>query len=384
MASRVPVLISGARAPVALHLAQLLVQAGHPVTLVDHLKYPIAAASRLGIGYHRIPPFTTKPQAAREALSEVVASKGIKTVIPTCEEALHLGAIWAKNPMGAELFAPDFQLLKRAHNKFDFIQLCDEIGLDTLDTHLLTSQADYADFAASARDFVFKPVWSRFGSNVLIRPDAASLRRVKPTGRAPWVAQSYASGTELCAYAVARQGRPVVLAAYRGLVRAGPGAAVCFEPADAETVRPFVERFIQATGWTGQVSFDLMRTDDGRVVPLECNPRSTSGLHFFTDGAAFARALFADGAEVNPDVDGPQSVRLALWLYGLPMMLQRQQRLVFQDALRRSGDVMGWPGDRVGLGAQLRSVAEFAGIALRHRVRLERASTWGIEWNGEG
>jgi len=44
---------------------------------------------------------------------------------------------------------------------------------------------------------------------------------------------------------------------------------------------------------------------------------------------------------------------------------------------------MRWPSDRVGYGAQLRALAEFAGIALRHKISLERASTWGIEWNGE-
>ena len=208
---------------------------------------------------------------------------------------------------------------------------------------------------ASARRLVFKPVWSRFGAEVLIRPDIASLRRVKPTELAPWIAQEHLSGTEICAYAVARQGRVVALAAYRGLVRAGPGAAVCFDPMDAEIIRPFVETFVRATQWTGQVSFDLIRTEDGQIFPLECNPRSTSGLHFFTDGAAFARALTADDGEVRPDVTHPQAVRMALWLYGVPMVARRHrtQRSSWMRC-NRSTDVMDWPGDRIGWGPQLR------------------------------
>ena len=384
MASIMPILITGARAPVALHLARLLVQAGHPVTLVDHLKHPLAAASRLNVDYHRIPAFSAQPKAAQTALQRLITAKGIGLVIPTCEEALHLAVIWARTRMGAKLFAPDFALLRQVHNKMTFIELCRDIDLKVPQTRLLTGAADLATCASSARNLVFKPVWSRFGSKVLIRPTARRLRRISPTPARPWVAQEYLSGKELCVYAVAQQGRILALSAYRGLVRAGPGAAVCFAPVDTETVHPFVQRFAQATGWTGQVSFDLIQTEAGQILPLECNPRSTGGLHFFTDCVAFSKAVFGTGPEVTPDIQDPQAVRLAMWLYGLPMMLRPRQRSLFRDASRQAGDVMDWPGDRLGLWPQLRSVAEFAGIALRLGISLESASTWGIEWNGEG
>lgn len=383
MSTKVPVMITGARAPVALHLARLLTGAGHAVMLVDHLKHPVAAANRLGIPYRRIPSFRSDAEGAGAAIGKIVSEAGIGVVIPTCEEVLHLGALWAGDAPKAALFAPDLPLLCRVHDKFRFARLCDEIGLPAPRTRLLTSQEELAACAPDARHLVFKPVWSRFGSQTLIRPHAGRLRHVRPTPAAPWVAQDFASGTELCVYAVARAGRIVALAVYRGLVRAGPGAAVCFAPVDSETVRPFVARFAAATGWTGQISFDLMLSEDGRLQPLECNPRATSGLHFFTDGPAFSRALLAEGYEVRPDETEPQAVRAALWLYGLSMILRRNERRIFLDALRRAGDVMSWPGDRVGLGAQLRSVAEFGTIALRHRISLESASTWGIEWNGE-
>lgn len=383
MASAFPVLISGARAPVALHLARLFSQAGHQVILVDHLKHPLAAASRLDVEYQLIPAFATEPDAAFASLSEIITRNGIKLVIPTCEEALHLGAIWAQNDMSVELFAPDFALLNRVHNKFRFIELCAEIGLDVPKTHLINNESERERHEAFSSKLVFKPVWSRFGSNVLIRPDAARLRQIKPSAEMPWIAQEYHSGTELCVYAVARRGRIVALSVYRGLVHAGLGAAVCFEPVDADVARPFVERFVQTTDWTGQISFDLILTEDERVIPLECNPRATSGLHFFTKASTFTQALLSGNAIVEPDINYPMSMRLALWAYGLPMMLNRRKRSVFLNALRLSGDVMDWPDDRVRIGAQLRSMAEFFGIALRNRISLERASTCGIEWNGE-
>ena len=376
-------LISGARAPVAFHLARLLIDAGHSVTLVDHLKHPLAAASRLKIPYCQIPPFSEDPAAAGDALHDVIEKRGIDFVIPTCEEVLHLAALWQRKPPNATLFAPKLADLSKVHNKYHFIRLCEELGLPTPRTRLITTTQEVATHAQDAQNLVFKPVWSRFGSQVLIRPKARELQKIQPTLQNPWVAQDYIDGTELCVYAIARGGKLVALSTYRGLVRAGPGASICFVPEDNEPVRSFVEKIVAATAWTGQISFDVMRTHDGKFLPLECNPRATSGLHFFSDGDAFSQAVFGQTDEVNPNVTAPQTLPLALWLYGLPMMLNKEQRPVFLYALRRSGDVMRWPTDRVAYPAQLRAVVEFAGIARRQKVSLERASTWGIEWNGE-
>ncbi|MEL6170173.1 MAG: hypothetical protein AAFR35_15915, partial [Pseudomonadota bacterium] len=258
MAGTRSVLISGARAPVALHMARLLNAAGHRVTLVDHLKRPVSASGQFANCYQSIPPFTSDPEGASAALSHILAAEDIDVVIPTCEEVLHLAALWARLRPNAGLFAPEHGLLSRAHSKHGFIRLCKEIGLPVPETHLLTSQDALRAFRSSAGDMVFKPVWSRFGSAVLIRPRPSDLDRVRPTGAAPWVAQTYLQGREINAYAVARNGRVVALAAYRALVRAGPGAAVCFEPADPEPTRDFVDRFAAATAWTGQMSFDLI------------------------------------------------------------------------------------------------------------------------------
>ena len=96
MTSKVRIAITGARAPVALHLARLLIEAGHYVTLVDHLKHPLAAASRLHLSYCRIPAFSEDTEAAGDALHDIILKQGISFVIPTCEEVLHLGALWKR------------------------------------------------------------------------------------------------------------------------------------------------------------------------------------------------------------------------------------------------------------------------------------------------
>ena len=376
------VLITGARAPVALHMARLLFAAGRQVHLADSLHHPLAAASRMRHAVHRLPPVATDPEGAAQALAHVITSERITCVIPTCEEVLWLGRIWQDHAMPAPLFAPDSARLEQVHHKARFIALCRDLGHVVPHTTLLHSPKDAARLAPEARQLVFKPVWSRFATQALIRPDPARLSRIQPSPRRPWVAQEFIAGQELCAYAIAHAGRIAALSVYRGVIRAGAGASVSFAPVEDAAVARFVTNFVAATGWTGQISFDLIRRDDGAVLPIECNPRATSGLHFFRDPAAFAGAL-AGGPAITPDVRDPQGVRLALWVYGLPAVLRTGGVGRLRAALRGTGDVMDWPGDRLTIRDQLRSLAEFARIAVNHSISLQAASTRDIEWNGE-
>jgi len=376
------VLITGARAPVALHMVRLLAAAGHRVHLADSLHHPLAATSSMYAGYHRLPSLQHDPEKAASKLAGIITNQGVDCVIPTCEEVLWLARIWRNHTMPAPLFAPDFGRLEQVHHKARFIALCENLGHEVPHTTLLQSEAEVRAVASDAGRRVFKPVWSRFATQTLIRPSQTSLSRIKPTHQSPWVAQEFIAGQEICAYAVAHAGQMAALSVYRGLIRAGAGAAVTFAPVTDAAVTAFVAKFVAATGWTGQISFDLIRRADGAVLPIECNPRATSGLHFFRDPPAFSRALWGEGSAA-PDVHDPQGVRLALWLYGLPGMGRAGGVRRFRQALRDTGDVMDWPGDRLTVRDQLRSLAEFAGIALRHRISLQAASTHDIEWNGD-
>ncbi len=376
------VLVTGARAPVALHLARLLHGAGRRVILADSPVRPIAAASMACASYHRLPPPRFAAEAYADAVEALVRTEGVVTVIPTCEEVFYLSRLWQDRAMPARLFAPDMALLARVHDKHAFIRLAQSLGLDVPETTLLQSDADLESVRGHSREQVFKPVWSRFARDVLLRPSPGELDVVRPSPAAPWVAQRFVDGEEISAYAVAIEGKLKALALYRSLYRAGKGAGICFEPVEDGAARRFVETFVAGTGWSGQISFDLMREKDGTVLPLECNPRAVSGLHFFRDPQRFADAVLADGAEVKPDVVAPQTVRLAMWIYGLPAALRSGHLGRFRQALRDAGELLDWPGDRAPKRAQWRALAEIAGTAISQRISLQAASTRDIEWNG--
>ncbi|MER8674750.1 hypothetical protein NKI46_03920 [Mesorhizobium sp. M0615] len=376
------VLITGARAPVALHLARLLHGAGRRVILADSPARPIAAASTACAAYHRLPPPRFAAGAYAKAVEALVRAEGIELVIPTCEEVFYLGRFWQHRAMPARLFAPEMAMLARVHDKHAFIRLAQSLGLDVPETILLQSEADLDGVRGQSRELVFKPVWSRFARDVLLRPSPDELDAVRPSPAAPWVAQRYIAGEEISAYAVAVEGELKALALYSSLYRAGMGAGICFEPVGDAAARRFVETFVAGAGWTGQISFDLMRENNGTVLPLECNPRAVSGLHFFRDPRRFADAVLEDGAEVKPDVTAPQTVRLAMWIYGMPAALRSGGLGSFRQAMHDADELLDWPGDPAPKRAQWRTLAEIAGTALRQRISLQAASTRDIEWNG--
>jgi len=376
------VLITGARAPVALHLARLLDGAGRRVVLADTPARPIAAASKACARYHRLPPPRFEPQAYAEAIEALIRKENVGLVIPTCEEVFHLALTWRGRAMPARLFAPGIGLLAEVHHKHAFIKLAEKLGLTVPETKLLQSPDDLRALRGRSRELVFKPVWSRFASHVLLRPAPEKLMAITPSPAKPWVAQRFVEGAEISAYAVAREGRVKALALYRSLYRAGKGAGIFFERVEDDAARDFVERIVAATQWTGQISFDLMRQADGKVLPLECNPRAVSGLHFFHDPARFADAVLGDGPEVLPDVTAPQTVRLAMWIYGLPAALRSGGLGRFRQAVREGRELLDWPGDPAPVKAQWPALAEIGGAALRQRISLQAASTRDIEWNG--
>src|SRR5690606_11193810 len=126
------------------------------------------------------------------------------------------------------------------------------------------------------------------------------------------------------------------------------GAAIAFEQVQDPGIEDFVTRYIAATGWSGQISFDLMRLANGQVLPLECNPRATSGLHFFDEGPRFAAALAGKGPLLRASPQSPMGSRLAVRLNRLASLRPAGP----QEAAIR--DIHDWPGDSLSGLTQLR------------------------------
>jgi predicted ATP-grasp superfamily ATP-dependent carboligase len=378
------VLITGARAPVAMHLARLLTAAGHAVVLADSQAWPLGRTTRFKETLIRLPAPRGNLRAYGEAVAQVCRTHAVYLVVPTCEEVFYLAA--ARDLLGLPLpvFAPDLALLKMVHDKYEFSRLAMGLGADPGETHLLMKPADIILFHETSKRWVFKPVWSRFGERVLIRPTPETLATLIPSAADPWIAQRFLPGEELCAYAIAHSGKLRAVQAYRPLWRAGGdiGAGVAVEPVDEPVISHFVEGFVAKTNWHGQVSFDFRRDETGKLHVLECNPRATTGAHFFGRDDGLAGALLT-GAIATPTRRQPQTVPLAMWLYGLPSALRSGRLAQWRRDFAWMGNLLAWPGDRATLPFVLMALAETIGHALVTGQSVKAAATADIEWNGE-
>lgn len=375
------VLVTGARAPVALHTVRLFGAAGWQTVLSDCFAYPMARRSRFCGVYERTPAPSSAPEAFADALAAVCARHKPDVIVPTSEEIFYV--VWAVQArhIPVRVFAPGFETLRRAHNKAEFHADASSFSIPTPRTEVLTDAAGVAALRGQSGNLVFKPAWSRFAIDTLICPKPEALDRVKPTADAPWLAQEYLPGPETCSFAVAHSGKLSTLVSYRPLHRAGQGASVYFERVEDASVHRSVDSYIRRTGWTGQISFDFKTSADGVPHVLECNPRATSGIFYLGRDSGFAEQV-EGGSRSTLRVDRRLMIPAAMWFYGLPDALRRGRIADWATDYAVGRDALCWADDRLPVWVQPASITELAALAVRNGLSMLEASTFGIAWNG--
>ncbi|MEJ8306285.1 hypothetical protein [Saccharibacillus sacchari] len=397
------VLITGGRAPCALDLARGFAARGAEVYTAESLEFPLCAASRAVKRNFRVPAPAQDAAGYAAALREIVRSEGIRLLLPTCEEIFYISAYRSSFGPDCRVLAPSLESLRELHSKWAFIALCARLGFAVPETFRLgeDGEARIAGEAPPLRSgepaYLLKPEFSRFSARLSRHETLDEARAQVQREGGVWVAQRYAGSEMLCTYAVAHEGRLLAHAAYRAPQTAS-GASVCFRPDNDPQAREWVDLFVQRTGFSGQIAFDFIRTQNGMLLPIECNPRATSGVHLLLapqvpqvqDGSATEPGLL--DALANPDtvakplIANPAQTPMLL----LPMLgsglgqLHSPKRIMrwFRD-FRGSRDVLLRRGDSAVLPRALRMMLE-----LRRRARLigkttSEASVFDIGWNGQ-
>jgi len=273
------VVLTLGRLPKALDIARSFGMAGWRVVVAEPMGRHLAGASRHVARSVAVPAPVAGAARYLAALAAVVEGEGAALVVPVSEEVLHV----ARLRTGARVVAPPPERVLELHDKHRFAGLARGLGLDAPETHLLGTPGGVA--LAAQADVVVKPVHSSGGRGVRI------VRRGEALPAPPGVhaVQRLVAGEVRSTCTIARAGVALGTAVYRGLVFDG-SVAVCFERVEAPRIEAWVARLVAATGYEGFVSFDFIEDADGRPWAIECNPRTTSGLHFF-ETADIAPAL---------------------------------------------------------------------------------------------
>ncbi len=358
------ILITGARAPIALELARSFAQDGHRVIMADSLRFTIARWSNAVSTYYKIASPRYNLTQFVENIQAIIAKEGVTHFIPTCEEAIYVSVHKAK--FACKVWTANGDLTLKLHNKFSFTQFKSE-DFPIPETALVS---DFTEWERS-EVYVFKPSYSRFASSVIINTKV-NRDFIDDSEKSKWIAQQKISGFEMCVYSIWDEGQMKTYAAYHPLYRAGKGAGIFFEPIHNEKVLECVKEFGASIGYTGQLCLDVIIDKDNVPHFIECNPRGTSGGHLIN--VHLAKSFLGSNIHINT-AQQDFSIKYA--------MAFMHPGAFFSKRVRQSKDVIFRANDMKPFFFQVLSLFEIVYVKFSQRKTLLEATTGDIEWNGE-
>jgi glutathione synthase/RimK-type ligase-like ATP-grasp enzyme len=371
------VLITLGRLPKALDLCRGFAALGWRVVVAEPARRHLAGASRSVARSVQVPAPVAGKRAYLEALAAVARQESAELVIPVSEETMHVAFLPALLP-GVRVLTMPPETVLGLHHKGRFIQAMRAIGLAVPDSAPLGSAE--AEALARAGRVVVKPIHSCSGRGVMVPAEGAPLPA--PDAASPAIVQRFLPGAEFSSCTLAHEGRVLGTAIYRG-VQFGGTVAIAFERVEQPAIEAWIARAVEALGWSGFIAFDFRLDAEGRAHAIECNPRTTSGLHFL-DAEDVARAILSPGLAPGPIRFRPErrlqqfwscltETQLSLFRRGGGFGRNLRNLLTTRDACWRLGDplplltmpVTAWPILRE---------------AARRRVPFGEVATLDVGW----
>ena len=239
----------------------------------------------------RVPAPQANPVAFRDAISRIIRDARVDIVVPVSEETPYVAALQRSDFPGTRFFCASASDVVKLHDKLEFNETAASMGLP-VPRSWAGDRA--AEAAASGSRLVAKPRFACSGRGVRYY----SAGQVPQTDRTD-IIQEQLDGTLSSTCGLARDGRILANAIYRARVLSG-SVAVAFERLEsAPDIDSWVEEFVRKSGHTGFVSFDFIVDASGVPRAIECNPRATSGVHFFAGGAVAKLVSETDGTVMS-------------------------------------------------------------------------------------
>lgn len=344
------VLLTGTRSPATLDLARRLWREGVRVIGADSMRFPLGRFSRAFAAHHRVPSPRFRRTDFDRAILRIVEMERVEWLWPTCEEIFHLAALHETLKGRTRLLFEPLSVLEPLHHKLAFARLAGPIAPDSW----------LPEEAPRGRSLVWKPIYSRFGARTRFGEP--------PPSTAGWMAQEFVDGEEFSSWAFCQDGEVRVLVFYSCPVRLGRGAGCAFTPGWDGEAASFVSEFVRARSFTGSIAFDFIRSLQGSLRVIECNPRLTSGIHVLSTEVRIS-GLFESCAPLPPPMR-PSLLR------GPSFFVRPRQAFAAPDVIFFRED----PGPVLG---QVPAFVECAATAFCHRLSLPAAATLDIEYNGD-
>ncbi len=375
-------MLTGARAPVTLHLSRILHSQGVNVFLADSINYPISAASNSVQHFFLLPSPKFHTGKFLNVLNQVIKKNNIDLIIPTCEETFYLSMLIDK--INCSIFTDKIETLHLLHNKLNFINFVERLGyqvpvtISTNNQNLVKNQLKELLF----NEIVLKPIYSRFSDSVSFTTKKEILKStssLKPN----WIVQQRIKGTQYCSYSVVEKGKIVAHTVYKTAFTAGLGASISFKHEDIPFIYEFTKDVVSELNYSGQIAFDFIKDSNGCFYPLECNPRATSGLHLFSGDIGNVMIGNAPSDLLTPSKDSKYAIKLALLLYGYNYWTNFSKFKLWISTLIHHTDIIYDDKDKRPYTYQFYSMYKMWKDSRKEKRSLLEQTTYDISWDGE-
>ncbi|WP_312473410.1 ATP-grasp domain-containing protein [Neobacillus sp.] len=376
------VLVTGARAPVALHLCRILKESGMEVFAADSISYALAKTSNSINDFFLLPSPKKNSSEYIFSLLNIIQTNQIDILIPTCEESFYISMHKEKLSIYCEVLVGDFDKMELLHNKYDFIEYVNSLGFKTPKTLKLTKNNTKEDINEFFKDqLVLKRIFSRFSDKVLFlhKNEFVSLPTMIDS---TWIAQERIEGNQYCSYGVAKHGKLLAHSVYKTEFTAGIGATISFSYTERKDIELFVKAIVENLNFTGQISFDFIVNSENIAIPIECNPRATSGLHLF-DKNLITCLNGKNTDTLYPDFSTKEAITLALiaysidnWKLNKPFSKWLKTLLTHRDITFRLTDISPFFYQFVSMFLLWKD-------SKKNNLTMTEQSTLDISWDGE-
>ena len=319
------ILLTGAKMSKCLQLARLFKAAGHKVFLLETDEYWLSGNrfSNTITGFYTVPSPKKDWQGYCEKLLEIVKRENIDIFIPVSAAVLTYYESSVKSVLAeyCEVLHFDLEITEMLDNKFTFIEKAKSFGLTVPKSFLITNpeQVLNFDFAADGSQYILKSIpydsVRRLNMTKLpmdsIQEMEEFVKELPITPEKPWIMQEFVKGKEYCTHSTVRKGKIRLHCCCES-----SEFQVNYEHIEHQQIYEWVEKFVKELNLSGQISFDFIQTEDNRVYPIECNPRTHSAITTFHDHPQVADAYLNDSKDENePPLTPMLNSKPTYWTY---------------------------------------------------------------------
>ncbi|MFP3123432.1 ATP-grasp domain-containing protein [Ectobacillus funiculus] len=378
------ILVTGARAPVTLHLCRLLQSQGLQVYAADSCPYALTKVSNAVKKFLQVPSPKFETALFVQTMTKIIEDYHIDLIIPTCEETFYIAKYKEYFESYCSVLVDDIDTLNVLHNKAEFIRFTNEFGWDAPVTIETDGSFSYQEKIEQLhiKEFVLKPVYSRFSDSVRFVTKSELLSQEKPLG-VGWLIQEKLDGTQYCSYTIAKNGKLLAHSVYQTEFTAGLGATIAFQHTECDPIFSFVSILVEKLKYSGQIAFDFIVTKDGKVYPIECNPRTTSGLHLFSSDIVSVFVGTNTEDVLFPNKETKMALTLALLLYGGSFLRDVKVRKRWFQVITSHRDITYLHRDKKPFFYQFYSVCKLWRESRKRNISLLQQTTYDISWDGE-